>query len=138
MVVRDWMSPDPITVGPDTTVAEARLTMEEYGIRHLPVVDDGQLVGILSDRDVVIHARALRAALRSNGVEDLLDDTRSVESIMTSGPQCVGPDDPMAAAARLMLSRRINALPVVSDHRLVGVITTVDCLLASLGETAEL
>lgn len=140
MLVRDWMTTDPMTVTPSSQVGEARRLMHEYGIRHLPVVDDGdRLVGIVSDRDVRVDERALEHALARQttiSVADLAESVgneRSVEAIMSSTPQVVGPDEPVEAAARLMLSRRISALPVVEqDSSLVGVITTTDCLLASL------
>lgn len=133
MYVREWMSPDPVTVEIDTTVRQARDLLTDHGFRHLPVIDSGRLVGILSDRDVAISARALRAAVRDNAVEDLLDDARTVEAVMSPGPHVVGPDAAVEEAARLMVSRRVSALPVVDpDDSLVGIITAVDCLLASL------
>lgn len=92
MNVSEWMSPDPVSVGPDTSVSRARTLLEEQGFRHLPVVDDGRLCGIVSDRDVGLSARALRRAVRGHTVHELLDD----------------------------------------DRRLVGIITSVDCLLATM------
>lgn len=133
MNVRDWMSCDPVAVSPDTTVADARQVLEEQRIRHLPVVDNGRLVGIVSDRDIGINARALRAAVRRSMVTDLLDDDRPVEAIMSTDPHVIGVDATVNEAARLLVSRRIHALPVIdADRDLVGIITSVDCLLASL------
>lgn len=132
MNVREWMSPDPITVQLDTTVQQARELLTDHGFRHLPVVDRGSLVGIISDRDVAISERALRAAVRDRAVEDLLDDARTVEAVMSPAPHVIGPDATVEEAARLLVSRRVNALPVVDDAGLIGIITAVDCLLASL------
>lgn len=133
MNVRDWMSCDPVAVAPDTTVADARLVLEEQRIRHLPVVDNGLLIGIVSDRDVGINVRALRAAVRKSTVVDLLDDDRPVEAVMSTSPHVIDADATVAEAARVLVSRRIHALPVINDDReLVGIITSVDCLLASL------
>lgn len=133
MNVRDWMSSDPVAVTPDTTVAEARNVMHDQRIRHLPVVDNGRLIGIVSDRDVGIHARALRAAVGRNTVDELLDDDRPVEAIMSTDPHVVNVDATVDEAARVLVSRRIHALPVINDDlELVGIITSVDCLLASL------
>jgi acetoin utilization protein AcuB len=126
------MSPDPVTVSPDTTVAEARGLLEAEGIRHLPVVDAGRLTGIVSDRDIGISDASLRAAVKHHTVDTLLDDERPVEAVMSSTPHVIAADAGIAQAARLMVSRRINALPVVDDDTLVGIITSVDCLLASL------
>lgn len=133
MKVREWMSPDPVTVGPDTTVAAARDLLDAKGFRHLPVVDHGRLIGIVSDRDVGISATALRTALREHTIEDLLDDGRPIEAVMSTRPHVIPADATLEEAARLLVSRRISALPVVDDDQaLVGIVTTVDCLLASL------
>lgn len=138
MSVREWMSPDPVHVSPDTTVAEARETLAREGFRHLPVVSEGRLVGIVSDRDVAINDDALRAALRRNDVATLLDDDRPVEAVMSAGPHVIGPDAPISDASRLLVSRRISAVPVVDDDGvLVGIVTSVDCLLATLKEGAD-
>lgn len=139
MFVRDWMSPDPVTVTPSTPVEEARRLLHRYGVRHLPVVNGrGHLVGVVSDRDVAIDEAALQQALtrlaerRLGGLADAAGTERTVATVMSSPPQVIGPDEPVEAAARLMLSRCISALPVVAHDELVGVITTTDCLLASL------
>lgn len=133
MQVREWMSPDPVTVTPQTTVADARQLLSEHGFRHLPVVDGVVLVGIVSDRDVAINPRALRAAVRSHTVGDLVDDDRPVEAVMSRHPHVIEVDATLEAAARLLVSRQISALPVIDDSRaLVGIVTSVDCLLATL------
>ena len=126
------MSPDPITVAPHTTVSEARQLLAEHGFRHLPVVDGRELVGIVSDRDVAINPRALRAAVRNHTVGDLIDDDRPVEAVMSRDPHVIEEGATVEAAARLLVSRHINALPVVDGRTLVGIITSVDCLLATL------
>jgi acetoin utilization protein AcuB len=131
------MSPDPVHVSPDAAVAEARELLEAHGFRHLPVVDNDRLIGIVSDRDIAISAAALRAAVRRHNVGALLDDERPVEAVMSSAPHVIGPDADVSEAARLLVSRHINALPVVEDGQLIGIITSVDCLLATL-ETARL
>jgi acetoin utilization protein AcuB len=132
------MSPDPVSVSPDTSVAEAREALEAQGFRHLLVVVDDRLIGILSDRDVGISAGALRAAVRRHDVDALLDDERPVESVMSSAPHVIGPDAPIGDAARMLVSRHINALPVVDDDgAVIGIITSVDCLLAGLEQPAD-
>jgi acetoin utilization protein AcuB len=134
MRVRDWMSPDPVTVSPSTTVAEARGLLRYYGIRHLPVVDRGRVVGMVSDRDVRIDDSALeliRAATGDPG--EVFGERRDVSLVMSSPVHVIGPDEAVEAAARALLSWRISALPVIdAAGALVGLITTTDCLLASL------
>lgn len=116
MRVREWMSPDPVTTTQEVTAAEAGHLMARYGIRHLPVIRSGRVVGVISDRDV-------RGAFPGD----------TVGRAMSSPAYVVRDDESVEAAARLMLSRRISALPVVNAaEELVGMITTTDCLLASL------
>ena len=116
MRVSSWMSPDPMSTAPGVAAADAGRVMHTYAIRHLPVVVHGRVLGMVSDRDV-------RGAIPG----------RTVADIMSSPAHTVGPDDTIEAAARLMLSRHISALPVVDGAgHLVGMLTTTDCLLASL------
>jgi acetoin utilization protein AcuB len=133
MKVREWMSPDPITIGPASTVREARKLLVEQGVRHLPVVDDNRVVGMISDRDVRVDDAVLARLEAVSRLGELLGWDRPVEAVMSAPVHTVGPDEPIEAAARTMLSRRISALPVIDpEFGLVGVITTTDCLLASL------
>lgn len=136
MRVRDWMSPDPITVEPDTPLREARRLLAWYGVRHLPVVRAGVLVGIVSDRDLRLDDHALEAALAGVPVRELGLD-RPVGDVMSTPVYSVRDHEPVEAAARLLLSRRVSALPVLdADGALVGLVTTTDCLLASLAPAA--
>lgn len=131
--VSEWMSTDLVTVSPSTTVAEARQLLEVHGIRHLPVVDHGRLVGMVSDRDVGISDESLRTAVQRREVMALLDDQRTVDEVMSLAPRVIPPDKSVSDAARMMVSRRINALPVVdAAGTLHGLITSTDCLLAVL------
>jgi acetoin utilization protein AcuB len=133
MKVNEWMSPDPVTVAPDVTVIKARQLLESHRFRHLPVLDGNRVIGMVSDRDVGINHAALIAAVRARDVEALIDDERTVESVMSAPVHVVDVDASVSDAARLLLSQRISALPVVDkDRALVGIITSVDCLLATL------
>ncbi len=125
MRVREWMSPDPVTVAPSTSVDEARHLLDTYGVRHLPVVDHGRVVGMISDRDVRLAHRALATAPADREQVD-------VAAVMSTPVHVVDADAEIEQAARLMLSRRISALPVLDNGELVGLVTTTDCLLASL------
>lgn len=129
MRIREWMSPDPVAVRSSTPVREARRLLAYYGIRHLPVVDDGRVVGMISDRDVRVDEEILQRI----AVGDTRYEERPVEAVMSAPVHSISPDETVEAAARLMLSRRISALPVMAeDGALLGMITTTDCLLASL------
>jgi CBS domain-containing protein len=88
--------------------------MAQAEVRHLPVVEGDKLVGILSDRDLPAHAGHLA-------------HTR-VSAAMTPDPSTIGPHASAEEAARLMLRRRVRALPVVEGERVVGMISTDDVL----------
>ena len=117
LAVREVMATHPITVRPHETARHAYQLMRDNRFRHLPVVEDGRLVGILSDRD-------LRPVLLSPG----LARARVREDLTT-----VGPDTPIEEAASLLVVKKIGCLPVVAQGQLVGIVTETD-LLAVLVE----
>jgi len=126
ILVRDVMTREVVTIGPETPCDEARRLMEEHRIRHLPVVDAGRLVGMLSDRDV------RSVAVQSPGAV--------AGRIMTPDPVTVTPQTRVEHAARLMLDARFGSLPVTEGHTLVGIVTYTDLLRAFVHviETATL
>lgn len=114
MQVKFFMTPDPVTVSVDETIEAAWDRMDSIEAHHLPVTEDGRLAGIVSDRD-----------LRGSTAD-------SVEEVMTPDPVTVGPDDGLVEAAQLLLSHRISSVPVVDQGRLVGMLTTTNCLIAMI------
>jgi acetoin utilization protein AcuB len=108
------MSASLVTIGPDDNLETARHRMAVASIRHLPVVGAGRLVGILSDIDLPAHSGRLA-------------DT-PVHVAMTPDPITIAADAMIDAAARLMLARRVRALPVVDGERLVGILSATDIL----------
>ena len=138
MTVRQWMANDPVVVEPGTEVHQARATMQRNGIRHLPVVQEGVLVGIVSDRDVRIDEGSLAECGSLDRVKAVSGHGRDVASVMAASVHHIGPDASVGDAARVMMSRHISAVPVVEDGRLVGIITTTDCLLAALTADPDL
>ena len=114
--VGDVMRTDVATITPETTVAEALRSAQRRGIRHLPVVDRGALVGIISDRDL---KRALSAESREG---------TTAADIMTRTVITVGPKATVACACDTMMQEEISALPVVDGGALVGIITETDVL----------
>ena len=114
--VEDEMTEAPVTIAPDESLLDAAARLEELGVRHLPVVDDGALVGILSDRDL------RRAAGRGLAPE------RHVSSAMTKQPLSVDRDARLSVATVLMHEAKVSSLPVLEDGRLVGILTLTDLL----------
>jgi len=117
MLVRKWMTLNPVTVTPDTPLAEAYRIFHEYEIRHLPVVEGEKLVGVLSDRDVG------REAILGGGLEQTVATLMTREVVTTSG------DAPVQDAALEMHNRKIGCLPVIDgDRKLLGILTRNDLL----------
>jgi acetoin utilization protein AcuB len=124
-LVRDWMSADPIIADVDFPIMEAHRLMTEHGIRRLPVVDRGQLVGIVTRGDVR-GAEPSEATSLSIWELNYLLSKLSLDHIMSSPVISVKPDDPVPEAARLMLKHKIAGLPVLDGDKLVGIITESD------------
>jgi acetoin utilization protein AcuB len=116
ILLREIMSRRPVTVVPETPLAEARRLLAEHRIRRLPVVAGRRLVGIVSDRD-------LRSASGR-------PDRTAVAEIMTRAVVTVTPRTRVDEAARIILSRRFGGLPVVDGDELIGIVTETDLLRA--------
>jgi acetoin utilization protein AcuB len=119
MLVRNWMSKPVITIGADDTAATAARLLSENHIKRLPVMSNGRLAGILSEKD-----------LRS------LPEATAVQDAMTPNPLTIGPDEPVEAAAVKMHDHEFGSLPVVdSSGALVGIITEEDVFEAMIAMT---
>jgi adenylylsulfate kinase len=127
--VKAWMSPQPITVPPATPITEARHLMQRERIRHLPIVEHDQLVGIVTDRDIRLNLPSPATSLSMWEVNHLLAKL-TVGEVMTKGVVTVGSTRSIEAAETLMIDHRIGALPVLEGGRLVGILTETDLLHA--------
>lgn len=125
--VEHIMSREPACIAPGATLRAARELMRERNCRRLPVVENGKLVGILSDRDV---SRATNSPfiLRERNFDDALLDQLTVRACMSQRPITVTPRTPIVDAAKLMRDRKIGGLPVVDKETLVGIVTETDLL----------
>ena len=126
--VKDLMSERLETVSPDAHLHDVLIKMNRAGYRHIPVVTDERLVGIITDRDVRL---AVNSPLIEEGAdltrEKVLDEVR-VADCMTPEPQCVSSDAPLHQVADLLALNKFGAMPVVEKGTLVGIITTTDFL----------
>jgi acetoin utilization protein AcuB len=128
MLVRSRMTADVITASPTTTLAEALTLTRSHGIRHLPVLENGELVGLVTDRDLRLaippiwaeQRDELRSALHEKQVGAVM-----VRSIITTSPTI-----PIEDAARLLYGHRIGCLPVLDGGELVGILTETDVMRA--------
>jgi acetoin utilization protein AcuB len=123
--VRDWMTPNPITIDPHTTLPEAHKLMKECHIRRLPVVDQGKVVGILTLGDIREASPSDAISLSIFELNYLLAKL-TVEKIMTREPMVIAPAATIREAAQSMLEHKIGGLPVVENDKLVGIITETD------------
>ncbi|MGD8564300.1 MAG: CBS domain-containing protein [Desulfarculaceae bacterium] len=132
MKVRDRMSQNPVTVGPDLSVDEALGTMRKHQVRHLPVADQGRLVGLVTDIE-----------LRTAWFASLLDEL-TVKDLMVTDPPTIDADANVYQAARILYQNKLTGLLVVEGEVLVGIITLADILrifvecMGLLGETVSL
>ncbi|RME75297.1 MAG: CBS domain-containing protein [Chloroflexi bacterium] len=125
-LVRDWMTPNVITITPDTTLPEAHRLMVTNNIRRLPVIKDGQLVGIVTRGDVRGAEPSEASSLSIWEINYLLAKLK-IKDIMTRNPVTVRPDATIGDAARIMLEKKISGLPVVDEAgKVVGIITESD------------
>ncbi len=129
MRVRELMTAKPITVDPETPMLEARQRMVEKQIRHLVVVENALVVGIVTDRDIRLNLPSPATSLSVWEINYLLAQL-TVGGVMSRMVIVVDPDRPIAEAARLMMDHKIGALPVVDEGRLVGIITESDFVRA--------
>jgi len=127
--VRDIMTPDPITVSPDTSLAAALQLMIEYGIRRLPVVTNrGELVGIVSDRDLRLAADSPLLQVMPEDVRRHFEKHR-VSEIMRTVLITIEADAPIVEAAKLMRVARVGGLPIVDENGvLAGILTRSDLI----------
>lgn len=116
-----WMTPQPHTIGDEQTLAEARDRMHHFGVRHLPVLRGGHLVGVVSSRDI-----ALVESLSGVDVQKV-----TVDDAMTEDPWTVTADAKLAEVAGVMAERKLGtAIVIEGEDAVVGVFTTTDALRA--------
>lgn len=113
MLVRQWMTPNPITVKPEEDVKSAYSLLRQRGFRQFPVVKDGNVMGMVTDRDL----------------RDAPGRLKTVDEVMSYDPVTVSADTELEEAARIIHNRKISALLVISQkNELVGIMTVTDIL----------
>jgi acetoin utilization protein AcuB len=134
--VQDQMSRAVVTTTPNTPILQARTTMKEWGIRHLPVIDNGKLVGILSVGDIR-EASPSDTTTLSVWELNYLWEQITVKQVMTHPVVTVAQHQPVIEAVKIMIARKFSSLPVVDDDgHLVGILTETD-IFQMLVEIAE-
>jgi acetoin utilization protein AcuB len=125
LLMQDWMKQKVLTLGPEASAFEALRLCRERRIRHIPVVKDERLVGIISDRD-------LRDASPPLGDPDRVSTMKEIrlEDVMTREVITTHPEDTIVHAAREMYERKIESLPVVDEEKLLGIVTSSEVMRA--------
>jgi len=128
MQIVNWMKTELRTIKPLDSIEHARVLMEEHRINQLPVVREGHLVGIVTDRDL----RDAYPSVLADPMRKQTPDPHAVkvESVMTTNVLTLTPADSVVAAASLMRRERVGAVPIVDGKRLVGILTRSDLLEA--------
>ena len=125
--VREYMTTPATVLSQTNTLLDAALLFRRTRFRHLPIVDDGRLVGILSDRDVTRLAPSMLGKMSPEEYNEVFEKT-PLEKAMTRAVITVSPDTRVLEAAALLHQKKVGCLPVVEDARLVGIITITDML----------
>lgn len=130
MFVSDIMTKNPVTVSPDLMVDEAALIMNKNRFRRLPVVKDGNVVGFISDRDIMQVAPSPATTLSKYEVNSLLAKIK-VKEIMSKKVYTIQANAPIEEAALMMCNNKIGGMPVISSTgAIVGIITETDVFKA--------
>lgn len=126
-VVREIMMGSPVTLKPEDSLDLASDVISLGRIRHIPVVEEGRLVGLLSERDLLGAAAAQIFGLKQKSKAALLKSVL-IKDVMKKKVVTVGPDTPIKDLAHLMAEKKIGCVPVISAGALVGLVTTTDIL----------
>ena len=125
MLIKDVMSRHIATVGEETTIADTAVLMEEYDIGVVPVVEQKQLLGVVTDRDIV-----LRCVAKGKDITQT-----KVKEVMSKNMVSVSPDQPLDMALQAMAVRQVKRLAVTDQGKLAGVISLSD--IARIRSSAE-
>lgn len=147
--VRDIMSSDPVTVGPDMSVTEAARIMVEKRIGALPVLDGETMIGIVTEGDLIMQDVKLEYPTYLHLLDGFIMYPPStarfenelkkavaadVRAVMTTDPVTIQADAPLEDAATLLVDREVSRLPVMDGDRLVGVVSKSDIVRSLLAE----
>jgi len=128
MLIKDWMATTILTVDANTSVMRAGRTMKDNNIRRLPVVSQGKLAGIITDRDLKEASPSSKTDMDLHEMYYLLSEMK-VKDVMTEAPIRLSLDDTLEKAALLMLTEKISGLVIVDeDENLVGLLSESDVL----------
>ncbi len=124
-LVRDVMTHEVATLDRNDRLSTADNVMRLGRIRHMPVLEDGKLVGLVTQRDL-FRGALLKALGYGSKAEQTMLDTLAVKEVMATDLVTIAPDATLQEAAQIMIERKIGCLPVVENEKLVGILTEGD------------
>lgn|SRR5690348_4434595 len=127
MLVKEIMTKDVTTVQETEMLLDAAIIFARSSLRHLPVLKDDLLVGVVTERDVKRFAPGVMSGVSSGKYNEIMEST-PLSRVMTRDPMTLTPDQDVSAAAEALSTKRFGCLPVVDHGKLVGIITTSDLL----------
>jgi len=138
MIVRDVMTPNPVTIGPNYSIGTALARMRRGGFRRLPVVENDKLIGIITDRDLRLAMNS-PYVLREGWYDSYLMEHIEVRSCMTANPLTLPEDSDLIEAVRMMQEQKFGGIPIVEGDQIVGILTETDLMkhLIELLQIAE-
>jgi len=127
MLVKEIMTTEVTTVQETEMLLDAAIIFARSSLRHLPVLKDEILVGVVTERDVKRFAPGRMSGVSSGKYNEIMEST-PLSKVMTRDPMTLNPGQDVADAAEALSTKRFGCLPVVDDGKLVGIITTSDLL----------
>jgi len=131
--VRDYMTSNVQTVDVGRRLLDVVLLMRSTGFRHIPILDEGQVVGVISDRDVGRFTPSMLVPMPQQDYNRVFEET-PIAKVMKRHPHTIGADAPLAFAAKTMIEHKLGCLLVMDDGTFAGILTVRD-MLRALGDT---
>lgn len=136
--VSHWMSKKVFTVPASGTIADAFELMREHRIRHIPVIEKGQLAGIVSDRDIRPHLPTRKKLAEGDEAYGKTLRKTAISDVMSRHPITITPEWTIQEAAKRMCREKVSCLPVMDKSGLIGIISAEDLLWAFVENTQDL
>ena len=129
MRVRDYMTPNPETLESTQSLLEAVLLLRKSGFRHIPILEQGKLAGVFTERDLWRFSPSLLLPTSQQDYNRVFEET-PLEKVMTRNPQTIRPEALLTQALGMLMHDRHGCLPVMESEKLIGIITIRDMLRA--------
>jgi len=136
-LLSEIMTPLPVTIKPCTKLTDIYTIFKSHSFHHIPVIDQGLLVGIISRVDFVQIEHVLTTDWAGNNGGGHSFENFHAEDIMTDYPMHLGPDDTIGLAADIVLTNKFHALPIIEDDMLVGIVTSHDLIAYAFASPLE-